>query len=100
MALVTFKIAGRPYKISCAPGQEQKIEQLAAFVDDKANGLLGSIGFIPEGQLLAMVSVLMAEELFRERAREKAADPHEAEQAIQVIDDLSTRICELAEKLS
>ncbi len=102
MAVVTFKIAGRPYKIACADGQENHILKLAHFLDDKANALTKNIGFIPEAQLLAMVSILVAEELLKEKndlSSSCKSESTEDTQVIQIIENLSTRISELADVL-
>ena len=102
MAVVTFKIAGRPYKIACADGQENHILTLAAFLNEKADKLTSSIGFIPEGQLLAMVSILVAQELFSIKENSSAVAQSESnfdEQVPAFIDNLAIRISELAEIL-
>ena len=97
MAVVTFKIAGRPYKIACADNQENHILELAEFVDEKANKLLNSVGFIPEAQLLAMVNIIIAQELFK-KTNQGHTDEN-SDQIIQIIDSLSTRISDLADVL-
>ena len=102
MAVVTFKIAGRPYKIACSDGQENHILELARFLDTKANALTKNIGFIPEGQLLAMVSILVAEELMHEKkdpGRTSNSDSDNNEQVTQIIGNLAIRISELADVL-
>lgn len=102
MAVVTFKIAGRPYKIACANGQENHILTLAAFLNEKADKLTSSIGFIPEGQLLAMVSILVAQELFsvKENVSSSPKSDSKVDEQIPVfIDNLALRISELAEVL-
>ncbi len=62
MAVVSLKIGGRYYKFSCADGQEAYMETLAGNLDARAEKLLKSIGFMQEGQLLAMLCLLLAEE--------------------------------------
>lgn len=62
MAVVSLKIGGRYYKFSCADGQEGYMETLAENLDARAEKLLKSIGFMQEGQLLAMLCLLLAEE--------------------------------------
>lgn len=102
MAVVTFKIAGRPYKIACADGQENHILELARFLDDKANALTQNIGFIPEGQLLAMVSILVAEELMHLKKGAPTmtnTDSENMPQVTQIIGNLAIRISELADVL-
>ena len=62
MAVVSLKIGGRYYKFSCADGQESYMASLAESLDARAEKLLKSIGFMQEGQLLAMLCLLLAEE--------------------------------------
>ena len=101
MAVVTFKIAGRPYKIACADSQQDHILELAQFVDEKANKLLDSVGFIPEAQLLAMVNIIVAQELFSAKKGQQGGNTskEDSTQIIQIIDSLSTRISDLADVL-
>ena len=101
MAVVTFKIAGRPYKIACADNQENHIMELAQYVDEKANKLLDSVGFIPEAQLLAMVNIIIAQELFslKKGHGESTSSKEESLHIVQIIDSLSTRISDLADVL-
>lgn len=101
MAVVSFKIAGRPYKIACADGQEAHILKLGDFLNEKADKLTASIGFIPEGQLLAMVSILVAQELFAAKNAQKTLSPDSMDtpQVTHFIDNLAIRISELAEIL-
>ncbi|MBP5534635.1 MAG: cell division protein ZapA [Alphaproteobacteria bacterium] len=97
MSVVTLKIAGYAYKIACQDGQENRILELAGYLDEKATKLKNSIGYIPENQLLAMVSVLVAQELFalrQEKASNTSATIDKAQ--IDIIENLSTKVLELA----
>ena len=62
MAVVSLKIGGRFYKFSCADGQEAYMTALGENLDERAEKLLKKIGFMQEGQLLAMLCLLLAEE--------------------------------------
>ena len=68
-------------------------------LDSKAKKLLTSVGgYIPESQLLAMVSVLVAQELFN--AKHQQTSCSEADTAIEnVLDELTKRVNLLTEKL-
>lgn len=102
MAIVTFKIAGRPYKIACNDGQEAHIQELANFLDAKALALMDKVGFIPEGQLLSMVCILVAEELFSGGKPVTVTPRGEAPDltgASQIIESLAIRVSELADVL-
>ena len=64
MAVVSLKIGGRFYKFSCNDGQEVHMRELADLLDQKAEQLMKSVGFMQEGQLLAMICLLLAEEKY------------------------------------
>ena len=63
MAQVTITINSREYAIVCEDGQESRIIKLSQTLDEKAKLIGGSIGQTTEAQLLAMVALLMADEL-------------------------------------
>ena len=100
MSVVTLKIAGYSYKIACQDGQENHILELAEYLNEKATKLTGSIGYIPENQLLAMVSVLVAQELFAtKKAGISCANSGIDKAQIEMIENLSSKISELADIL-
>ena len=96
MSVVTLKIAGYAYKIACQDGQENRIMELVGYLDEKATKLKNSIGYIPENQLLAMVSVLVTQELFAARQEKVPAEAVVDKAQIDVIENLSTKVLELA----
>lgn len=63
MAQVIITINYREYPISCDNGQEIQIMKLGRMLDEKAKALTSSLGHINENQLLAMVGLLLADEL-------------------------------------
>lgn len=63
MAQVTITINSREYAVACEDGQELRIMQLARTLDEKAKLLTQSGGQINENMLLAMVGLLIADEL-------------------------------------
>lgn len=64
MAQVTITINAREYAIACDDGQEARIIKLSRMLDDKAKQLTVGGGHINENMLLAMVGLLMADDLF------------------------------------
>lgn len=97
MSVVTLKIAGYSYKIACQDGQENRILELAEYLNEKATKLKKSFGYIPENQLLAMVSVLVTQELFAERQEKANSTGTTIDSAqIDIIENLSTKVLELA----
>lgn len=63
MAQVTITINAREYAVACEDGQERHILELAKMLDDKAKLLTNGSGQINENMLLAMVGLLLADEL-------------------------------------
>lgn len=76
MAQVKVSIGGRSYDIACGEGEEERLAGLASHVDDKVRALAGPAGRADDPRLLAMASLLLADELWELRdglAAERAA---------------------------
>ena len=63
MAQVTITINSREYAVACEDGQELRIIQLANILDEKAKALTGGSQQVNESMLLAMVGLVLADEL-------------------------------------
>ncbi|MBE6450018.1 MAG: cell division protein ZapA [Alphaproteobacteria bacterium] len=97
MSVVTLNIAGYSYKIACQDGQEGHIQELAKFLDEKAKKLTSSVAYIQENQLLAMVCILVAQELFACKNGNAVKTQASIDSSqIEMIENLSSKISELA----
>lgn len=63
MGQIVITIDKREYAITCDDGQEGHIMQLSRVLDGKAKQLAGSLGPVNENMMLAMVGLLLADEL-------------------------------------
>ncbi len=63
MAQITISINSREYAIACEDGQEARILQLSRLLDEKAKLLTDGTNQISESMLLAMIGLLLADEL-------------------------------------
>lgn len=63
MSQISITINSREYPVACEDGQELRIMQLADILDEKAKLLSGDTNQISESHLLAMVGLLLADEL-------------------------------------
>lgn len=100
MAVVSLKIGGRFYKFSCNDGQELHMRELAETLDKRAESLIKSIGFMSEGQLLAMICLLLAEEKHHlEKATNARLIEQTTDQIAQSIQNLALKVNVLAESL-
>ena len=66
MAEVSVTIQGSQYNIACDEGQEQRVLDLANFVNSRAEQIGGGAG-ITDKHLLVLTSIVMADELFDSR---------------------------------
>ncbi len=63
MGQVTITIDKREYAIKCGDGEEAHIIKLSRVLDEKAKLLNQSVGLINENMMLAMVGLILADEL-------------------------------------
>lgn len=106
MADVSISINGRPFKIACDDGQEQRVMDLANFVDTRVREIATSGAGTNESHLLVLASIVMADELFD--MRDEAANSNRAPlnglqiteqdegQIVNAIDQMSARIEKIA----
>jgi len=110
LAQVTLTIAGHQYHISCDDGQEAQIGRLGRYLDQRGRELTAAIGPIQENLLLAMVGLLVADELaetygeleeLRAASGSGGAEAKAAAEAVVVdaIEAISTRVETIAERL-
>ena len=63
MAQVDVSVNGQSYRIACEDGQEDRLVDLAAMVDEKVVGLVNQIGQVGSNRLLVMAALIIADEL-------------------------------------
>ncbi len=100
MAIVSLKIGGRFYKFSCNDGQEAHMRELSDMLDKRAEQLMKTLGFMQEGQLLAMLCLLLAEEknnLEKETGMEGRSETNK--QLAESLNNLAIKVAVLAENL-
>ncbi len=67
MAQVTITINGRNYPIACDAGEEERIGELARYVDEKVKGFAREFGGAGEARLLLLAALVLADELAEAR---------------------------------
>ena len=63
MAVLNLTINGRLYEVACDDGQVDRVRALAGEVDERVQQLSRQLGTQPEGRLLVMVGLMLADEL-------------------------------------
>jgi cell division protein ZapA len=63
MPEITVDIAGRAYRLGCGEGEEKNVQRLADAIDREARALMRVNGAMPEGRLLLMTALIIADRL-------------------------------------
>lgn len=105
MAEVTIYINGRSYDIACDDGQEDRVVELATYIDQKLQHISHSGASYNDSHLVVLTTLVLADELFdlREqtgsastrttRAAASAANNKEEETAVlRILDQLTKRV--------
>jgi cell division protein ZapA len=96
MAQVAVTLNNRDYVVTCDDGEQEHVLRLARVVDDKVTALAKAIGQVGEARLLAMASVILADELEEARAAKGKPAPRGDDAAL---DALARRVEALAARL-
>jgi len=67
MAEVTINIKGRSYDIACDDGQEDRVLDLAGYIDNKVHDIARSGAAYNEAHLMVLTSLVLADELLEQR---------------------------------
>jgi len=109
MAEVNITINGKQYGIACDDGQEQRVVDLANFVNGRLKEIAAAGAGTNDSHLLVLTSIVMADELFDMRERDARGQQaplggleitHEDEEIIiSAIDRMAQRIDAIAANL-
>ena len=58
---VQIAIGSRTFEVSCQPGEESFLKTAASLLDTEATALQGQIGRLPEGRMLLMAGLMLAD---------------------------------------
>jgi cell division protein ZapA len=68
MGQAMISVGGRHYRITCRDGDEPRVVGLGEEIAARAERLTQSLGVMPEGQMLVMTALMLADELSDARA--------------------------------
>ena len=69
MANVNIKFNGKEFLLSCDDGQEEHLEELSIYLNNKFNNLKNSLGNIGENKLLLITSIKVMDEYFETKKK-------------------------------
>ena len=107
MPEVSVQIANRDYELACGEGEEERVQELAAYVDEKIAELRRQLPGTPEVKLLVFAALILADESREARGIAKAAESarasatDSAETLATALEDLITsRVDKMSKKVS
>lgn len=99
MRQTTVRVNGRDYRVACQPGDEEKIAELAEYLQAKADSLnLPPNSNVGEAQVLLLVGLLAADDL-SDRLNEMEAMHSELEQLRAEVSRLHAEASNRAQQL-
>tara|TARA_B100000686_G_C16788056_1_gene976617 strand:- start:896 stop:1360 length:465 start_codon:yes stop_codon:yes gene_type:complete len=87
MAEVTITINGRHYDISCDPGQEGRIIDLAGYIDQQINNISQTGAAYNDSHLQILTLLVVADELFEAREKNSSSSSSKAPSADGSVSD-------------
>src|SRR5262245_41666965 len=108
MPQVSINIANRTYELACGEGEEDRVHELAAYVDEKVSALRQRMPRgTPDGKRRVFASILLAEEsreargIARQAETARASASDDAETLATALEDLITsRVDKMSKKVS
>ena len=104
MARVDIEVNDRSYQLNCEDGQEQRLRDLAAYLDGRLKQVTGGGRSGSDTQMLVVTALVLADELQEVMAgrglsaARSGPTPEEAE-AVAAVDAITKRIEEVAARL-
>lgn len=74
MPEIKITVGGRAYTVACQPGEELHLQSAADQLNKEAETVLASAGQVPEGQLLLMSGLMLADKMVSDGDREQYAE--------------------------
>ena len=103
MAQVDVSVNGQSYRIACEDGQEDRLVDLAAMVDEKVLGLVNQIGQVGSNRLLVMAALIIADELVDLKneagSSQELEDNSNQQDTVLVLQEITKRIENIADQV-
>jgi cell division protein ZapA len=104
---IEINLMGRTYQLACAPGEEKKVMQLAALVEEKMQlAAKSGQGAIGEIRLVLLAALMLADDVLEQKtAGESAVEgmqrklQEDEDLIVSAVDHLATRINALAVRM-
>lgn len=107
MPQVSVSIASRVYDLACGEGEEERVQELAVYVDEKVMELRRQMPGAPEIKLMVFAALLLADEsreargIARQAETARASATDSADTLASALEELITsRVDKMSKKVS
>jgi len=99
MTKVSITLHGREYVIACDAGEERKLAELVALVDQKIGDVAGSSQNASETRLFMLTCLVLADELLETRKAVLADRKAEEELMVAAVNHLRERVLSISARV-
>ena len=108
MGEVNISISGRNYGISCQDGQEERVNALGQYVDQRLKGISQAGAATNENHLLVLTALMLSDEVFdlrenvgsqNQQLQSAEANQNDEAEVAGAIDQLADRIDQIAKRI-
>lgn len=101
MGRINVNVNGREFDITCGEGEEDRVAELAQYVNGRVTEILEKVGQVGESRVLLMAALVVADELADayQRIDELEGNSEGRNQARNALEGLASRIESIADRL-
>lgn len=100
MPNIDIELNGRSYSVSCGAGEEKRLLEVVAYVQNKMDEISQRLGNVNENRLLMLTTLLLADELTESKRSGKAAKSAEEDIMVKAVEHLGHRVARISERMS
>ncbi|MCK5041746.1 MAG: cell division protein ZapA [Sphingomonadales bacterium] len=96
MGQITVVVNNQKYSLACRDGEEEHLENLAKYVDEKTKHLIESLGNVGEARVLLMAALLVSDELLETRDSMTALQNGDSKAIKEVVENRLANVLDAA----
>lgn len=99
MSKLAIKLYGKDYTVNCDVGQEERLQQLVEFVENRMKEVAGRVGNTTEPRLLMLTCLHLADQLFDIHQNTHNTLTQDEDLMVAAVEHLRQRVTEIASKV-
>ncbi len=99
MSKRAITLYGKEYKVNCDAGQEERLDEIARFVETRMGEVAGNVGNTTEARLLMLTCLHIADELLDMQRKSAKTALENEELFIAAVDHLRDRVQRIASQV-